>query len=76
MFFLQHPTALLNKKNNKDDFIENLKINIKMEILYNISYSHLDSSDWLLRSYIRQYQWGYCKLEYLSGYYKGTLTLL
>ena len=39
-------------------------------------HTHSDSSDRLRRSHITQYRYGYCKWQYLWGYYEGTLTLL
>ena len=38
--------------------------------------THPNSSDRLCRSHIMYYRCGYCMLEYLWGYYEGTLPLL
>ena len=33
-------------------------------------------ANWLRRSHMMEYHWGYCKLEYCWGYFEGTLQLL
>ena len=45
-----------------------------MEVIFGISFPN--SFDRLCRSHVMQYHCGYCKLEYLWGYYKGNLMLL
>ena len=49
---------------------------ISHRIVGELNDTHSDSPDWLHRSYMMQYHYRYCKLEYLWGYSEGTLQLL